>query len=232
MSAMDEQGNTYAPTPVDGQWQPLNAPESPQRTVICGDAVEWCLDHAEYGPVVTSPPDAAEVGMDIPEWGAWFDGAVMACLNVTGERFPAVFYVTDRRHVGAIYSKADAVMAAAGSAGYQVLWHKIALRRSPGKLDLYRPTYSHMIAVGPRSTRGGKATPDVFDRGPVLYPNGMGATAARMAVEFVSKYAVKGAPVVNPYCGRGTVLAAASEAGLRAVGIDNDEEQCAHALDV
>lgn len=199
--------------------------ESALRSVICGDAVEWCVKHPEYGPVVTSPPDANELGVDISEWSPWFDEALLACLVVTGEKFPAVFYVTDRRHTGQIFSKADAVLAAAGSAGYHVLWHKIALRRDPGKLDLYRPTYSHMIAVGPPGTRGGKATPDVFDRGHVLYPNGMGWRAATMAVEYVSAYA-KGVPVVNPYCGRGTVLAAAQAAGLRAVGIDNDPDQC------
>lgn len=170
--------------------------------------------------------------MELGPWADWFEGAVGSCLHVTGQRYPAVFYVTDRRHTGQIFSKADAVLAAAGSFGYHVLWHKIALRREPGKLDLYRPTYSHMIAIGPPGTRGGKATPDVFDRGPVLYPNGMGMTAARMAVEFVARYTERGvhpAPVVNPYCGRGTVLAAASAAGLPAVGIDNDPDQCAYA---
>lgn len=209
-----------------------NGAESPQRTLICGDAVEWCLENGDVGPVVTSPPDAAEVGMDVEEWRDWFALAVGACLNVTGERFPAVFYVTDRRHVGAICSKADQVLASAGSAGYHVLWHKIALRRSPGKLDLYRPTYSHVIAVGPPGTRGGKATPDVFDRGHVLYANGMGWAAATLAVEFVGKYATRGVPVVNPYCGRGTVLAAAEAAGLPAIGIDNDPAQVEYARSV
>lgn len=206
--------------------------ESPERRVICADAVKWCQRHPDYGPVVTSPPDANEVGMELEPWSRWFEEAVGSCLHVTGQRFPAVFYVTDRRHTGQIYSKADAVLAAAGSFGYYVLWHKIALRRAPGKLDLYRPTYSHMIAIGPAGTRGGKATPDVFDRGPVSYPNGMGAEAARLAVEFVARYTERGvhpAPVVNPYCGRGTVLAAATAAGLPAVGIDNDPDQCAYA---
>jgi tRNA G10 N-methylase Trm11 len=32
--------------------------------------------------------------------------------------------------------------------------------------------------------------------------------------------------VYNPFCGRGTVLAAANEIGLDAVGIDNDQRQC------
>lgn len=202
-----------------------SSPIKPQRTVICADAVDWCEKHPEHGPVVTSPPDANEVGMDIEEWAPWFNAAVLECLTVTGEKYPAVFYVTDRRHTGQIFSKSDVVFAAAGEAGYQVLWHKIALRRQPNKLDLYRPTYTHLIAVGPAGTRGGKATPDVFDRGDVLYPNGMGRRAAAVAVEFVGKYA-KGVPIVNPYCGRGTVLAAAEAFGYDSVGIDIDPEQC------
>lgn len=201
---------------------------APTRLVFHADAVEWCREHPEFGPVVTSPPDAHEVGMDVEDWRPWFDEALAQCMTVTGERFPAVFYVTDRRYVGEIVSKADLVFGATWDAGYRVLWHKIALRRDAGKIDLHRPTYSHMIAVGPPGTRGGKTSPDVFNRGPVLYPNGMGAEAARVAVEFVAKYA-KGVPVVNPYCGRGTVLRAANEVGLDAVGIDNDEEQCDYA---
>lgn len=166
--------------------------------------------------------------MEVEPWRDWFMDALATCLIVTGGEYPAVFYVTDRRHIGAIVSKADMVFAAAGVAGYECLWHKIALRRDPGKIDLHRPTYSHLIAVGPPGTRPGRATPDVFDRGPVSYPNGMGRHAAEVAVSFVAKHA-KGSPVVNPYCGRGTILRAASDAGLGSVGIDIDREQCDYA---
>jgi tRNA G10 N-methylase Trm11 len=50
----------------------------------------------------------------------------------------------------------------------------------------------------------------------------MGVEAARYACRFLAKYGY----VYNPFCGRGTVLAAANEIGLDAVGIDNDQRQC------
>ena len=146
------------------------------RTIICADALDWLPSHTE-GAIVTSPPDAEEIGATLEEWQGWFARAVSACAAAANGS-PCVFYVTDRKHAGRLYSKAGAVLAAMGT---PPTWHKIALRRSVGAVDLHRPGFSHLIAF---NGRPGKATPDVFDRGPCLYRNGTGTTAARVACEW------------------------------------------------
>lgn len=196
------------------------------REVICGDAFDWCAEHANYGPVVTSPPDAAELDVSITEWMLWFQRAVGWCL-VTSGPYPCIFYVTDRRANGRIYSKASVVYDMASRYQRTPMWHKVALRRPEGRIDLHRPTYTHMLCVGGAATSPGRATPDVFDRGRVLYPNGMGVEAARVAVDYVK--AQGHARLANPFCGRGTILAAANQADLFAVGVDNDPIQCKHS---
>ncbi len=202
-----------------------------KREVVCGDAFEWLLDPANQGlgPVVTSPPDAAEIELAITEWVPWFRKALVASL-VAADPHPAVFYVTDRKYERVWHSKAQMVHDAAQRYGYRVLWHKIALRRDVGAVDLHRPGYSHLIAVGGPGTGPGVATPDVFHRGPVLYSNGMGTRAAFRAVTWAKEAGHEW--VVNPFCGRGTVLAAAYAVGLNSVGIDNDPAQCRYAEEV
>lgn len=191
--------------------------------MICGDAFDWCAEHANWGPVITSPPDSAELGISLTEWMLWFQRAVGWCLVASGP-YPAIFYLTDRRAHGRLYSKASIVYDMANRYQRQPMWHKVALRRPVGRTDLHRPTYSHVVCVGGAATSPGRATPDVFDRGRVLYPNGMGIDAARMAVAYAK--AQGHTRVANPFCGRGTVLAAANEIDMFAVGIDNDKMQC------
>lgn len=200
------------------------------REVICDDAIDWLHYHEGLGPVITSPPDMVETGHDVEAWRAWFRLALHECIWAAGE-YPAVFYVTDRRHKGRLLSKANMVLNAAQRTHREVMWHKIALRMSPGAVSSHRPSYVHVIAVGLPGTPSGwpsrlapaNAVADVFDAGPRLYQNGMGAQAARVAVSYVQRF---GGTVVNPFCGHGTVLAAADEYELDSVGIDIDERAC------
>ena len=205
---------------------PTTTSTATRRVVICHDAVEWCYSNPNVGPVITSPPDADEVGqLPTSQWRLWFRSAVTACFFAAGDH-PALFYVTDRRHDGALISKAQLVFDVARTYRRRIMWHKIALRVPPGAVDVRRPGYSHLICVGGDKVRPGTATPDVFPRGPVIYPNGMGVNAARVAVGYTKPYRRGSSPIVNPFCGRGTVLAAAAEVGVPSIGIDNDPSQC------
>src|SRR5262245_2208285 len=52
------------------------------------------------------------------------------------------------------------------------------------------------------------------------YPARMHPATARVLVELVSAGAPRGAPLVDPFCGSGTVLVEARAAGRAAVGVD------------
>jgi hypothetical protein len=203
-------------------------------TIVCADALTWLPAHHGAGVVVTSLPDAAECeGMEVPEWEAWFVQAVRACLDATARGHPAVFFQTDRKWRGALVSKAGLILRAIGGHwdAWDVLWHKIVLRRAAGRVDLHRPGYSHLIAVARTGAgvRPGRTTPDVIPPSAGLYANGMPWEAARVAAAYVA--ALPGSPaLVDPFCGRGTILRAALDAGVPAVwGVDIDAAQVAAA---
>lgn len=198
-----------------------------KRTIIEADALEWLKDHQGVGSIVTSLPDMEETSHTAEAYPEWFFNAAMACFESTSAGHPTIFYQTDRLHKGKRISKAHILFDAAFEAGKRVVWHKIVLRRDPGKIDLRRPGYTHLIAFGDEHVTAGKATPDVFDRGGVLYPNGMGIAAATVALQMAERH---GQRVCDPFCGRGTVPALA-EAGnfTRIVGVDIDPAQVAAA---
>lgn len=199
----------------------------PWRTVQQRDAISWLWElEPGVGSVVTSPPDLIETGQERAVWEAWFRQAVRACMHAAGETCPTVFYVTDRRYQGELISKAGLIFEVARERERRLLWHKIALRLEPGTEDPRRPGYVHMLAVGgPKVSPGfqtrSRAVPDVFPMGERLHRNGMGLNAARLAIKYVGRYS---SMVVNPFCGAGTVLAAAEEAGMHSAGVDLDPD--------
>lgn len=195
------------------------------REVHCTDALPWLADRTAAEAIITSLPDAAEMGMPLPEWAAWFAVAATACMRATQPGGPCIFYQTDRRAGGQTYSKPYLLLQAADHLGLRLLWHKIVLRRAPGATDLHRPTYSHMLAFS-RAGAPGPATPDVIEGGGRVYADGMALMAARVAVAHAARTA---GMVTDPFCGRGTVLAVANAAGLPALGVDIDPTQCAAA---
>jgi len=86
---------------------------------------------------------------------------------------------------------------------------------------LRRPGYSHLLAFS-RSGRPGAASPDVIEPGRMIYPNAIGLHAAFVAVRFAASAA---STIIDPFCGRGTVLAVAEVLGYRAIGVDIDSRQ-------
>lgn len=198
---------------------------SPARDVVLGDAVNWLRDLAEagaYGAVVFSPPDPDTMGMEVPDWKVWFAEATLAALDATGRKYPLVLSVADRKAGGRWIPKDALVVQAAWETGWaDVLWHKIVLRRKVGHVNIWRPGYDHLLAVGGPGCRPGKATPDVIERGPALWFRGIGLNVATVTVRFIMETA-PGARVLNPFCGMGTMLAVANDYGLDAAGCDND----------
>ncbi len=195
------------------------------KEIICADALKWMQSTNKRGAIVTSLPDADEVGLSPDEWSKWFVRAVGLALDITPPKAPSIFYQTDRKTDGRVLSKAALLFEVAGSKGLRMLWHKIALRHDVGMKDLYRPGYTHMIAFS-RAGTCGTATPDVFERGDMVYPNAMGLKAAQIAAQFAGACCDL---IIDPFCGQGTVPAVADALGFDAIGIDIDQKQCAKA---
>lgn len=195
----------------------------PRYSVHTGRAEDWLEQHdlRQAGAIATSPPDASELGMDLTSYGGWLYDAVQQCLEASAG--PTVLILTDRKHQGRWLSKPGVARDAAtdlsqGAKLYPLLWHRIALRRPVGSIDLHVPTYSHVLAFGPG--RPGSARPDVIEEGRRLWPHGVGAELADFVAQWLASVGVK--RLIDPFCGTGALLQAAHRAGLDAWGCELD----------
>lgn len=195
------------------------------KELIVADGLEWLKEHKDVGGIITSLPDYDEVDMDYDTWYDWFSKGIRLCLESTSEHSYAIFYQTDRKLDGRIISKSHMVIDQIIRMGYKTVWHKVALRAGVGKVDLYRPGFTHMIAASKKG-KSGKSVPDVIERGPMLYKNGMGMVAAQLAIDFVGRSTDT---IVDPFCGRGTVPVTAENMGYNAIGVDIDPKQIEYA---
>lgn len=194
-----------------------------------GDALAWMDAHpaGAHAAVVTSLPDVSELPhLGLAGWRAWFVGAVGRVLRWLPPRGVAVFYQSDVRVAGAWVDKGHLVLTAADEARATVLFHSIVCRKPPGTIAFGRPSYSHMIGLARAPLAVRRPIPDVLpSAGAMPWSKAMGVEACRAACRFLRDEA--GARVVvDPFCGRGTVLAVANELGLDAVGVDVAAKRC------
>lgn len=197
-------------------------------TYHVADALDWLQQpqNMKHGAIITGPPDPAEIGMDPHDYPAWLDQVLTLSLRATKGGTPCTFIVTDRKADGGTISKAHAAMTLAHDHGMRLLWHKVVLRRDPGKVDLHRPGYSHLLAFGDDRVRPGTATPDVIPTGQRLYANGTDTRAATVAIRHALLHTTH---ITDPFCGRGTIPALAAAMGATAVGVDIDPAQVERA---
>jgi hypothetical protein len=194
------------------------------KTVICADSFEWLPANRDQGSIVTSLPDASEIGIkDLNEYEKWVRRAATECFLSASEDCPVIFIQTDRRKGGRQFSKANLLMNIAAEQGWFLLWHKIELTADVGKSNLYRPTFRNMVCFGRGKMTAGQATPDVVPKSKRLYDMAFGFEAARACLEFCKKSSNR---VLDPFCGHGTVPHVAEELGMDSVGVDTDPECC------
>jgi hypothetical protein len=202
----------------------------PIRRVVQAEALGW-LDAnaaADRDGVITSLPDVSELPeLGLEAWRAWFIGAVRRVIRWVPRSGVAIFYQSDVRHGGAWIDKGYLVQRGAEEEGAHTLWHKIVCRKPPGTVALGRPSYSHMIAVSlePRAVIR-RPGPDVLpSAGFMPWSRAIGVTACRVACRFLLDES-DARVVVDPFCGKGTVLAVANAMGLDAVGVDISAKRC------
>ena len=201
------------------------------RVVHHGDGIAFLAtklpaDHA----IVTSLPDHSELpALGFDGWRAWFvDTVALVCRAIADDAI-AIFYQTDVKHDGRWIDKGHLVMSGAATAGSHLLWHKIVCRVPPGTTTFGRPAYAHCVCVSrARRLSPGASTPDVLPSlGEMSWSRAMGSAACEMAVTFAKS--IGATTIVDPFCGVGSVLAAANAHGLAAIGVEISRRRAAKA---
>jgi hypothetical protein len=212
-----------------------NSPEpaKPPRVVHHDDGLAWLgrtrlpADHA----IVTSLPDGSEVpSLGFEGWQAWFvDAAAIAC-SATSDDAVSIFFQTDVKRDGRWVDKSFLVQKGAERAGAELLWHKIVCRADAGTTTFGRPAYAHLLCFS-RNLRlaPAQASPDVLPGlGHMTWARAMGLAACNAVCRFLlAQTACR--TVVDPFCGIGTMLAAANAHGLAAVGVELSRRRAARA---
>lgn len=202
----------------------------PEHRIVHAEALAWLAENPSWPgtSVVTSLPDVSELAScDLAQWRAWFVRAVATVARWVPPEGVAIFYQSDIRVAGAWIDKGYLVQRGLEEAGATMLWHKIVCRKPPGTIALGRPSYSHMIAasVAPRAAPK-KPGPDVLpSAGEMRWSKAMGTTACRVACAFL-RDETDARVVVDPFCGRGSVLAIAKAMGFDTIGVDVSARRC------
>ena len=208
---------------------------APTRLVVEGDALAWLHDNVAQplDAVITSLPDVSELpqlGPGLDGWKRWFVDAAARVITWPAPGLPSVFFQSDVRYQGAWLDKSYLVQQAAERVGAQLVFHKIVCRRPAGTLSQGRATYSHLLAF----TLGAPLIPkkpsaDVLpDAGDMPWSRAMGTRACEAACRFLLDD-TSARRVVDPFCGRGTVLAVANALGLDALGVELSGKRCRFA---
>ena len=221
---------------------PASARDAAPRSVVCADALVWMAAQPDLPCVVTSLPDITELQgpplfiSDLEAYRAFFRNTVALIVGKLRPGCAAVFYQTDTQRDGEYVAKSVLCALGASDAGGPPLWHKVALRQAVGAVRFGKlPGFTHLVAFASprgglqRAPTGAAGVPDVFERGSMAWSRAMGVDAAVWACRFL-KADLGVAEVCDPFCGSGTVLAAANYLGLAATGVDISSKMARHAL--
>lgn len=200
-----------------------------ERIVHTADALEWLRSQNELTgcSLVGSLPDVSEFpGYSLPEWKNWFTDTARLILSKTPPEGISFFFQSDIK-VGNIWvDKSYLVQKAAEEMGHDLLFHKIVCRYPVGTITMGRPAYSHVLAFSCTvKPDNGRWTADVLpDTGEKTWERGMGLEVSLMIAKFTVTHATT-KTIVNPFCGQGSMLAAANFHGLGAVGIERSTKR-------
>jgi hypothetical protein len=141
-----------------------------------------------------------------------------------------IFYQSDIKVDGTWVDKGYLCQKAAEALGHELLWHKVICRSPAGIATFGRPSYSHMICFSKElRVEISKSTADVIpDLGDKTWQRGMGLEACLMAAKFIAEQ-TPSKTLINPFCGEGSMLAAANFIGLDAIGIERSPKRAEKA---
>lgn len=208
--------------------------KNPERIVECGDAIEWLKAHDKFegASVVASMPDISEfTNYTLAQWKEWFTTTAALIMSRCPDDGVAVFYQSDIKYEGIWVDKAYLVQKAAESVRMEQLWHKVVCRVPAGIATFGKPSYSHILCFskGVRLHDMSRSTPDVIgDLGDKTWVRGMGLENCLMITKFIAT-STTSTKVVHPFCGEGSILAAANKNGLDAWGIERSPKRAEKA---
>lgn len=200
------------------------------RLVIEEDALGWLTQHScqPGSSLVASLPDKSEFPkLTLAEWKHWFMAAAELIMSKTPDDGIAVFYQSDIKVDGVWIDKSYLIMKAAEAVGAELIFHKIICRMRAGTITHGRPAYSHLIAFSKtfRPSADSYNFADVVDDiGEKTWERGMGMNACLFVANFLSRQ-VKCEVLINPFCGEGSMLAAANARGMNAIGIERSPKR-------
>lgn len=207
--------------------------ERPERKIICDDAINWLRSFTveENSSFVASLPDISEFpSYSLDQWKNWFIETSKLILSKTSPESVTIFYQSDIKVEGIWVDKAFLCQKAAEITNDQLLWHKIICRAPAGTTTFGRPAYSHLLCFSKNMrVRTDKSTPDVLgSMGDKAWERGMGLEACMLSAKFI-KEETTSKKIINPFCGLGSMLAAANFYELEAVGIERSPKRAERA---
>jgi hypothetical protein len=204
-----------------------------KRVVVSEDAIIWLKHYQDQGltSFLGSLPDISEFpGTSLESWKLWFEDTAGLILEKTSPDGVTIFFQSDIKHEGLWVDKSYLIQKAAEKRGHNLLWHKIFCRAPAGTIMFGRPAYSHMLCFSQTVIPDrAKSTADVIpDLGEKTWVRGMGLDASLFAAAFIKKHTTS-TTLINPFCGEGSVIAAANYLGLDAVGIERSPKRAQKA---
>jgi hypothetical protein len=203
---------------------------APQRRIVQADATVWLAESPAiaHASVITSLPDISELpDKKLAEYTEWFQARVLQILRWLPDAGVAIFYQSDVKLKGVWLDKSYLVLRAAEAAAAHLLWRKVVCRKPAGTESLGRPGFSHMLALSrsvPKTTR--VLGPDVLpSAGEMSWSRAMGDAACHAACRYLQAESTT-RTIVDPFCGRGSVLAIAAQYGFDSIGIDLSAKRC------
>jgi hypothetical protein len=202
------------------------------RTVHQTDGIAWLersrlpADHA----LVTSLPDSSELSMSFEQWEHWFTQTAALVCRSAAESAVAIFFQTDVKREGQWVDKSFLVQQGARAAGVRLLFHKVVCRAPAGVTTFGRPGYAHLLCFSDSLRLSpAQSSADVLPTlGKMTWARAMGIDACHATCRFLLEHTAC-RTVVDPFCGVGTMLAAANAHGLAAIGVERSPKRAARA---
>lgn len=176
-------------------------------------------------------PDISEFpSFSLTQWKEWFITTARLIINRTPPEGVAVFFQSDIRIEGVWVDKGFLCQQAAEREGSDLLWHRVASRVPIGHPTFGRAGYSHLLCFSKAVRPAGRsAAPDILPHvGEKTWERGMGVDACLHVARFIAEHTGT-QTVVNPFCGYGSMLAAANAVGLGAIGIERSRKRAVRA---